>query len=241
MSLLRRVARRAYRLIRRRVPDPLDAQVVKVLTQILKANSNCVDVGAHHGAMLEHMVRLAPEGRNVAVEPLPRFAAELRRRFPQVTVHEAALADENGSAEFQHVVTNPAYSGLRQRRYDRPKERVSTINVLVRRLDDLVEPGHRIDVVKIDVEGGELGVLRGASRVLSESRPTIIFEHGLGAADFYGTKPRDVHELLTEKFAMEVFTLAGWLSRNPPLELAAMADEFEKCRSYMFVAVPRRQ
>jgi hypothetical protein len=106
-------------------------------------------------------------------------------------------------------------------------------------LDDLVETSHRIEVVKIDVEGGELAALRGARRILSENRPTVIFEHGLGAADHYGTKPEEVYALLTEEFDMDVFTLSGWLSRNKPLGLARMVDEFQQCRSYMFVAVPR--
>ena len=230
--------RRAHRLVRGHRADPIDAQVVDVLEQILRTDSNCIDVGAHQGAILEHMVRLAPAGRHIAIEPLPAFAAQLRNRFRQVTVHEAAVSDFEGPSEFQHVETNPAYSGLKRRRYDRPDERVETITTPVRRLDDLVEHNQRVDLVKIDVEGGELGVLRGARRIFSKTRPLVIFEHGLGAADFYGTKPADVFQLLTEEFGLDIFTLSGWLSRNGPLDRPRMVEEFEQCRSYMFVAAP---
>ena len=44
-------------------------------------------------------------------------------------MHEAALSEAPGTASFQHVVTNPAYSGLLKRRYDRTHEDVVEIQV----------------------------------------------------------------------------------------------------------------
>ena len=73
----------------------------------LAADANCVDIGAHRGAVLRDMVRCAPEGSHIAFEPLPDKAAELRSAFPEVDVREAAVCDENGTASFVHVVSNP--------------------------------------------------------------------------------------------------------------------------------------
>lgn len=219
--------------------DLNDARLVQVLEQDLGPDSNCIDVGAHRGAVLQHFVRLAPGGRHLAVEPLPEFAATLRLDFPGVRVLEVALAARAGRADFQYVVTNPAYSGLRKRRYDRPDERLKTISVQVQRLDDLIDSDERVDFVKIDVEGGELGVLQGARRTLARSRPIVAFEHGLGAADYYGSTPADLYRLLGDELGYEIFTLADWLLRRPALELAAMVEEFESCRSYMFLARPK--
>lgn len=238
MSLARNAVRQARRLIGRFRPDPLDEQTVALLSRVLRPDSNCIDVGAHRGAILKHILRLAPRGHHIAIEPLPRFANQLRSRFPQVTVHEAALANGDGTVEFQHVETNPAYSGLKRRRYDRPGERVRAIQVVVRRLDDLIEQDHQVDFLKIDVEGGELGVLQGARRTLAGNKPTILFEHGLGAADFYGTKPRDLWDLLVNEVGLQIYTLPGWLSQEPALNLAAMENEFQRCGCYMFVATP---
>ena len=44
------------------------------------------------------------------------MAADLRERFPGVSVHQVALAAEPGATQFHHVVSNPGYSGILQRR-----------------------------------------------------------------------------------------------------------------------------
>ncbi|MBT4775728.1 MAG: FkbM family methyltransferase [Crocinitomicaceae bacterium] len=48
--------------------------------------------------------------------------------------------------------------------------------VVVRKLDDLIDPNVKVDVIKIDVEGAELECLKGATSILSRSRPKILFE-----------------------------------------------------------------
>lgn len=116
---------------------------------------------------------------------------------------------------------------------------MTTIQVRTGRLDDVLESDDPVDLLKIDVEGGELGVLGGARRVLSESHPAIILEHGMGAADFYGTRPSDIYALLSGAMGYEIFTLDGWLAGLPALDLDELEAEFDSWRSYMFVAVAR--
>jgi hypothetical protein len=51
--------------------------------------------------------------------------------------------------------------------------------VSAQRLDDLLDPGARVDFMKIDVEGAAAVALRGASRILDDQRPVIYIElHG---------------------------------------------------------------
>ena len=57
---------------------------------------------------------------------------------------------------------------------------IETIQVEVDLLDNVIPPGMAIRFMKIDVEGGELGVFRGAARILRESLPVVVFEYGLG-------------------------------------------------------------
>ncbi len=88
-----------------------------VLSSVLARDGNAIDVGAHSGAILREIVRVAPEGRHIAFEPLPRCIDLLRREFPQVDVREAALSDRNGTTSFIHVEQAPEYSGMRERTY----------------------------------------------------------------------------------------------------------------------------
>jgi FkbM family methyltransferase len=165
-----------------------------ILAAALRPDSNCIDIGAHGGDVLADMLRLAPHGRHVAFEPLPAMAAALHDRFPGVDVREAALGDEFGPAEFVHVVTRPGWSGFRERPYP-GDERTERITVDVVRLDDALAGDYAPDLIKIDVEGAELGVLRGARATLQAHHPIVVFEHGLGSADHYGTRPEDVFDL----------------------------------------------
>ena len=99
---------------------------------------------------------------------------------------------------------------------------------------ELDVPG-ALRLVKIDVEGAELQVLRGAVETIRRCKPTIVFEHGIGGADCYGTEPEDVYDLLDGE-EMAVSTLDGWLAGAVPLSRAAFADEFRSGRNFYFLA-----
>src|SRR5256885_1214264 len=58
-----------------------DAQTIEVMESVLKQSSNCVDVGCHTGSILQHMLRLAPEGTHFAFEPIPNLYQVLRVKF----------------------------------------------------------------------------------------------------------------------------------------------------------------
>jgi FkbM family methyltransferase len=187
----------------------LDDQHQRLLMSFcLAADANCVDVGAHSGTLLSEMIRCAPEGRHIAFEPLPHKAAELRRAFPDVDVRELALSDEPGESEFVHVATNPQLSGLRQRDYP-GQQRLERLTVTTARLDDALPAGYAPALLKIDVEGAELLVLRGAERTLRAHRPIVCFEHGAGAAEHYATAPSAaIHDLLAD-VGLRIFDIDG--------------------------------
>ena len=213
-----------------------DDQTVEVIRRVLGSGGVGFDVGAHDGSILRHMIEASPTARHHAFEPLPHLAAELRTRFPSVEVHEVALSETDSTATFNHVVSNPYYSGLRERRYDRPDEEIKVIDVVTRRLDALVSSAVTPRLVKIDVEGGERGVLLGGLQVLARARPCIVFEHGLGAADYYGTTPDEIYGILTERIGLSVTLMANWLDRRPGLSRADFVDEYSSGRNYYFMA-----
>jgi hypothetical protein len=110
-----------------------------------------VDVGAHVGSIVACVMNRDPSVAVIAVEAIPEKVIALRRNFPNIIVHECAAGERKRLASFH-------------------------INVVqVQALDSIIS-NPDVEVIKIDVEGGELGVLIGAKRLISECRPIIMFE-----------------------------------------------------------------
>lgn len=218
-----------------------DIQTLQVMQRVLREDSNCVDVGCHQGSMLKEMLRFAPRGTHFAFEPIPGMYAGLQKKFghlPNVRLHDCALSDTAGTTTFQHVVSNPAYSGLRRRRYDRAHEQVEEIRVETRLLDALLPEHVPVRFIKVDVEGAELQVLQGAAETIRKHRPVIVFEHGLGGADYYATRPEQVYDLLAGRCGLRVFVMADWLQDDsrPSLSREAFCRQFSTGSDYYYMA-----
>lgn len=217
-----------------------DRQTERVIRKVLRNDSCSVDVGCHKGEMLEKFIKLAPAGKHFAFEPIPSFYEQLRSKFASdhCTVYPYALAAESGTTEFNYVKNAPAYSGIKQRRYAVEKPDIEKIKVELKPLDEVIDPQQKIDLIKIDVEGAELGVLKGAAKLIRNSQPVIIFECGLGAADFYGTQPEDVFDLLHNNYGLKVSTMERWLKSGEAFSRDAFCETFQKGKDYYFIAYP---
>jgi FkbM family methyltransferase len=173
-----RDARRDYSQKR----NALDLDHLRVMLGFwLDADANCVDIGANRGSVLEMITARAPRGHHHAFEPLPHRAAELREAFPDVVVHELALTDAPGPVRYTVVEADrvDGYSGITEHLRELPKDwSTHEITVAAARLDDVLPADYVPRFVKIDVEGAELGVLRGAERILRDHRPILFIEHG---------------------------------------------------------------
>jgi FkbM family methyltransferase len=211
-------------------------RLVGLLEALLAPDSDCLDVGAHEGAVLREMVRVAPGGRHVAWEPLPAFARRLRSRFPTVEVRQAALSDSAGDRAFTHVLGDPGWSGFRARPTPRGGP-LEAITVRCERLDDALPGGVSPELIKIDVEGAEEQVLSGAMETLRRHRPVVVFEHGVGSADHYGTTPNRIHGLFTGSLGYEIHGL-DW---DGPYTAERFAEIFARGERVNFVAVPRAE
>jgi len=163
-----------------------DSMTIEIMKKYLQKDSNCIDIGAHVGLFIEEILSFAPEGSHYAFEPLPKLAGLLKKKYlNKVKVFDIALSDVKGVANFKFVESNPGYSGLKERKYDRPNEIVKDIKVQTALLDEIIPCDEKIDFIKIDVEGAELQVLKGGKELIRKNKPVIVFEHGLGAADCY--------------------------------------------------------
>ncbi len=217
-----------------------DRQTIRVIRKVCKHTSNCIDVGAHKGEVLDYMLRYAPEGTHYAFEPIPDLYAALREKYSDSSrcrVSDVALSNVKGTASFNYVVSNPSYSGLVKRKYDRPHEEDRRITVATDLLDNVLPSDIAIDLMKIDVEGGELLVLEGAKTMITRCKPVIIFEHGLGASDYYGATPEQVF-LLLSGCGMKINTMKRWLAGEQAFTEQAFKKSYYNRVDYYFIAYP---
>jgi len=139
-----------------------------------------IDVGANEGAWLAAVRVMAPTVEVIALEPSSEMASQLRSRFagdPGVTIVEAAASDVDGDATF-HVTAHSHNSSLRNPRdmdvyYGGGWQKTKELKVETVRLDTLLV-GQTPSLIKIDVQGAEASVLRGAEEVVARSGAILI-------------------------------------------------------------------
>lgn len=217
-----------------------DKQSKQVIQQVCGNNSCCIDIGAHKGEVLDIMLKSAPAGTHYAFEPIPAMFNALCEKYKQdkrCKIFDYALSNNTGVATFNYVVSNPSYSGLIKRKYDRDNEQDTQIEVKTELLDNVLPEDFVPSLVKIDVEGGELLVLEGAVKTITRHKPVIIFEHGLGASDFYGSTPEKVFALLAG-CGLRISTMQRWLNNKPCLTGKEFAEHYNKQKDYYFIAYP---
>ncbi len=216
-----------------------DAQTIRILRKICQPESNCIDVGCHKGEMLDKILIFAPKGQHFCFEPLPDlYEGLIQKNYPpNCHFFQTALSYEKGITSFNYVISNPSYSGLLRRRYDRLDEEDTLITVETDLLDSIIAPNMTIDFIKIDVEGAEMLVLKGAEKTIKRCHPIVVFEHGLGGSDVYGTTPKQIFEFF-EKCGMKISLMKNWLDKKPPLSIAAFEDQYYQSKNYYFIAYP---
>lgn len=215
-----------------------DRLTLRAMKKILNKNSNCVDVGCHKGEILDWMLELAPNGSHFAFEPIPEFFENLKEKYAsKAIISQTALSNEVGLASFNYVKNAPAYSGFKKRSYTIEEPDIEPIEVKKNTIDSELPADLNISLIKIDVEGAEFQVLEGAFNTINNSRPHILFEFGLGAADHYGTTPVDIFNLL-QRSRMYIYTLKSFLSDSAPLSQENFSSLYESNAEYYFIAAP---
>jgi FkbM family methyltransferase len=179
--------------------NPLESESFPfaMLRHLVHPGDVVYDIGANLGLYSRFLVTCLGAERVVAFEPVAENRALLAHNLAiggiadRVTVLDVALADEDGSAEFQlddmqstsgtlSAVTGGGASEGRRNLGLGPLTR----KVSCRRLDSLLAEGlPRPDVIKLDVEGAEALVLAGADQILRGAAPRLVVElHGAAVA-----------------------------------------------------------
>ena len=134
------------------------------------------------------------------------------------------------------MINAPAYSGIRKRKYATKDVEIDEMTVGTDLLDNIIPGTETIDFIKIDVEGAEYGVLKGSIKTLRRCKPAVIFEFGLGAADYYGTRPESLFTLITGECDMKVSTLKDFLNGMSPLTSGEFCTLYQTGKEYYFIA-----
>jgi FkbM family methyltransferase len=163
-----------------------------LLKDLLTEGDTFVDIGANHGSFaIVAGALVGSTGRIVALEPQPRLAQLLARSLSEnctcpFTVLPIACSDVQGEQTLFIPRRTSGSAGL-YRKFSGTSA-THRVKVSVRRFDDAVDwrsfTGNV--VMKVDIEGAELGFLRGATRALQHLRPAIIMEINSAAAHAAG-------------------------------------------------------
>jgi FkbM family methyltransferase len=151
----------------------------RLIRRHVRATDTVCDIGANKGSFVFWLSRWCPLGKVVAFEPQPVFAQLLARLsrdlgLNNVTVEQKAVFSTSGQADL--FVPRGHLPGASLVGQATGAADIETISVPMVRLDDYFDHGERIAFLKVDVEGAELEVFKGAERILREQSPLLIFE-----------------------------------------------------------------
>lgn len=200
-----------------------EAETTRVIDRLLQPGMTVLDIGAHVGYYTRRCAeRVGPAGRVVAFEPHPRTFQTLLhniQHFSNVTPLQLAVAEAEGTAELYDYLMMSASGSLHYDEKMRDLQQaqlaetdiapriathfpVETYSVRTRPVDDcLHELGiTQVDVIKMDIEGAEIGALRGMRGTIAASpRLALVMEYNPQALAAFGHNPE---EALAEVIAL---------------------------------------
>jgi FkbM family methyltransferase len=217
-----------------------ESKVQALYEQVLKKGDVAVDVGAHGGRHLFPMAKkVGPTGHVYAFEPIPAMHGALGQEIVRhgvagmVDLYAYAASSANGEAEFVVAMDALEYSGLKERRYDFAT-RLERIKVTTRTLDSVLPTLDRMSFLKIDVEGAEWDVIRGAAGLIERLRPVVGFEFGYYAYQHYDVDPNAVYDFFdSRRYAL--WDILG----KPMQDRAQFVESSRKQDVWDYAAVPR--
>jgi FkbM family methyltransferase len=199
-----------------------EPDLVNLFAATLQLGDVVIDVGANVGLIsLEAARHVGPSGCVIAIEASPAIQPYLARNIERNNIRNvkrfrcAAHDADHGSIDFYEAPATKFGMGAVA-----PQFNVTPTVVPCRTLDSIVieERIKRVRLIKIDVEGAEASVLRGAMSLLrSDAPPIIVFEFSdWGEARMHGASVGDAQRLLRDA-GFSIWTLGAYAREQPPL------------------------
>lgn len=211
--------------------DHRDIELMRALVAVAIGGQGLgVDVGANVGTFARFLFQAAPDQPHILVEPVEFLADSLRARFPRAEVHQVVCGDSSTIVDFSVSIDRPTRSSVH------PEFAASGGRIETKQVDQVVLDDLLLDrvpsLVKIDVEGAELAVIRGLRRTLATNRPLLIFEH---SGDLAGRRSASglIHSELVE-CGYRIFDIDG----RGPMDERTFVDVAQSGKMWTFVGVP---
>lgn len=199
-----------YRAFKARYRD--QREELEASLAVIRQGDTVVDAGANKGAYLYWLRRaVGARGTVFAFEPQPSLANYLQKTTQQmgwsnVHVKACAVSDRSGTARL-HVPGEKDSPGasLEAAVSNKPGH---SFECPITTLDEQLATAERVSLLKVDVEGHELNLFRGAEQTLKKHKPHIVFE--CEARHLTHHKPSDVFaHLQSLGYVGQFFSTAG--------------------------------
>ncbi len=192
---------------------------IQLLHQFLKPGSTFLDIGANIGLMSSIASKQVGEkGKVLAVEANPKTQEILQHNLAlngceNVEIFPLALGETQGKAMlFENWNVNRGGASLLS------QDGGNGIEVPVDTIDFLFK-NDQIDLIKIDVEGFELEVLKGGIDLLKKQRPVLIIEVSEQRENTVGTSPKEIADFVRLLGSYELYKQRGTKERRSELVL----------------------
>jgi len=187
-----------------------EPEVLSYFLRNIKPGMVIFDVGANIGYFTTIMAKLVGSGGKVhAFEPSRREFGSIKKTIGQnrqdnIVLNHSALSDKTGTVIMNiaksenmaalNTIGNVSHPAAKEGDFDQVEVQLDTI-------DNYITTGgfQRVDLIKIDVEGAELMVLKGAEETLKRYRPQIICEFSDLTTKGFGYQAKEIFDWLAQK------------------------------------------
>lgn len=204
--------------------------VRRACRRVMKNGGVMFDVGANAGAISNETALACQNITIKAFEPQTRLAelvavSAALNQLDNIEVFPVAVGDHVGDVEL-HLPAHALHASLAAS--GEPGEQVVVVPLIT--LDSAVQSGAlpAPSLIKVDVEGGELGVLTGARQILEQYNPVVIFEAN-ESSDRFGYGREDLFRLLSECGDYDLFVIApGDVLASPANRTHEFVEHYER-------------
>ncbi len=240
-NIIRRMFYSVYSYYERVLKDKIsiyDLQAISVIRRMPK-DAVCVDIGVNEGQLFDAMYKHCSDGMVYGFEPIPQLYQYLSSKYQSKRVHlqKMVLSDKEEDVSFFYFPGKTGMSGMEQRSSLLKGIPSQELHYKAQLLDTVLAGVNRIDLVKIDVEGAELKVLKGARETIARCRPVVIFECGYGGLEFFKGTPEEVFDFF-DGLGYGICTQKVYLWNQIPLDRHSFLHVFKNGYEPQYIAMP---
>ena len=215
--------------------DAYEKRISEIIGKYIKDDSIIFDVGSNFGFFTMQASKKATKGKIYAFEPVPESFGYLERNIKinnlenHVTGIWAAVSDKQGTIR----ITTNKFGGNHILNRIRSGSAKNTAIVKSMTIDSFCAKNkiNRLDLLKCDVEGAELMVLRGAKSMIKRCMPIIILEIQENWAMRFGYAPSEIFDLLKDLgYNYSLITNKGIIRPT------TIGKDLEKTNNFLFVS-----